>query len=233
VTIISGGTLGLFASKFFSARLREITMDVLGSVTLLGAVDALRAIWNPKFVAALPTGWTTFTILFALLIGSGIGNAIRIEDRLEAFGEWLRLRFGGSEHGFINGFMTASLIFAIGPLAIMGSVSDGMGTGINQLLLKSTLDFFGAMTFASSLGIGVIASVIPVALYQFIWTGIGYFLGNIMNQYEVLAMTGAGGILLLGIALRLLGIKKMRIGDMLPALFLAPVIALIAHQFLN
>lgn len=127
--------------------------------------------------------------------------------------------------------MSASLIFAIGPLAILGSISDGMGTGIDQLVLKSTLDFFTAMAFAATLGWGVSASALPVGVYQLIWTAIGLFLGAILAPYQVLAMTAVGGVLLLGIALRLLKIKQIAVGNILPAIAIAPILALIAHNF--
>ena len=116
-------------------------------------------------------------------------------------------------------------------MAILGSISDGMGTGIDQLVLKSTLDFFTAMAFAATLGWGVAASALPVGMYQFIWTGIGLLLGSILAMYQVLAMTAVGGILLLGIALRILKIKQIAVGNILPAIAIAPLLALIAHQF--
>ena len=128
--------------------------------------------------------------------------------------------------------MAASLLFAIGPLAILGSISDGMHTGISQLVLKSTLDGFAAMAFASSFGWGVAFSAIPVGIYQFAWTVTGYFLGNILAPYQIQALTAVGGVMLLGIGLRLLNIKQVSIGDLLPALFFAPLVALVAHQFL-
>ena len=106
-----------------------------------------------------------------------------------------------------------------------------MGTGIDQLVLKSTLDFFTAMAFAATLGWGVSASAIPVGIYQFLWTGIGFFLGAILATYQILAMTAVGGILLLGIALRLLKIKQIAVGNILPAIAIAPILALIAHNF--
>ena len=132
----------------------------------------------------------------------------------------------------VDGFVSASLIFAIGPLAILGSISDGMGTGIDQLVLKSTLDGFTSLAFAASLGWGVALSSLPVGIYQFIWTAIGLFLGSILAGYQVAAMTAVGGVLLIGIALRLLRIKQIAVGNLLPALVLAPLLALAAHQFI-
>jgi len=180
----------------------------------------------------MPKGWVILIVVFSLLAGAVIGSLLNIEDRLEGFGVSLRKRFskdGGSN--FVEGFVSASLIFAIGPLAILGSISDGMGTGIDQLVLKSTLDGFTSLAFAASLGWGVALSSLPVGIYQFIWTAIGLFLGSILAGYQISAMTAVGGVLLVGIALRLLRIKQIAVGNLLPALVLAPLLALTAHQF--
>jgi uncharacterized membrane protein YqgA involved in biofilm formation len=117
----------------------------------------------------------------------------------------------------------------IGPLAILGSVSDGMSQGIDQLILKSSLDFFAAMAFASTLGWGVAASAIPVAIYQGFWTVIGFAAGSVLSQYQIDAMTICGGLMLVGIALRLLDIKKIPVANLLPALVIAPTIATVLH----
>jgi uncharacterized membrane protein YqgA involved in biofilm formation len=150
---------------------------------------------------------------------------------LDSLGEKLRVKFNASsDSSFVQGFVTASLLFAIGPLAILGSISDGMGTGIDQLILKSTLDFFAAMAFATTLGWGVAASSIPVGIYQGVWTVIGFGLGAILSGYQMDAMTVVGGIMLLCIALKLLNIKSVAVGNLLPALAIAPVFALIIHS---
>jgi hypothetical protein len=107
-----------------------------------------------------------------------------------------------------------------------------MSTGIDQLLLKSSLDFFAAMAFAASLGWGVAASAIPVGIYQGAWTLIGLALGNILSGYQVDAMTITGGLMLVCIGLRLLKIKDIAVGNLLPALFIAPVLVLALHSFL-
>lgn len=231
-TIVIGGTLGVFIGAKISEKLRNLITDVLGCVTIISAADALSAYWDPQLQQALPRGWVILVVVFSLLAGALIGSAIGIEDRLENLGTRLKVKFskdGGSN--FVEGFVSASLIFAIGPLAILGSISDGMGTGIDQLILKSTLDGFTSLAFAASLGWGVALSSIPVGIYQFVWTAIGLFLGAILSNYQVLAMTAVGGILLVGIALRLLKLKQIAVGNLLPALALAPVMALIAHQF--
>jgi hypothetical protein len=232
LAIIIGGTLGVFIGGRISEKLRNLITDVLGCVTVISAADALSSYWDQDLQDAMPNGWVILVVVFSLLAGAVIGSLLRIEDRLENYGLSLKARFskdGGSN--FVEGFVSASLIFAIGPLAILGSISDGMGTGIDQLVLKSTLDGFTSLAFAASLGWGVALSSLPVGIYQFSWTAIGLFLGSILTDYQISAMTAVGGILLVGIALRLLRIKQIAVGNLLPALALAPLLALAAHQF--
>jgi uncharacterized membrane protein YqgA involved in biofilm formation len=119
----------------------------------------------------------------------------------------------------------------IGPLAILGSISDGMGTGIDQLSLKAILDFFAAIAFAASLGWGVAVSAIPVGIYQGIWTLIGLLLGSVLAQYQIDAMTIVGGLMLLSIGLRLLRIKEVAVGNLLPALAVAPIFVYLLNSF--
>ena len=231
--IAGGSILGVLFGNRIPEKTRSLITDALGCVTILAAADALREIWRPGFIAALPKGWTLLTILTSLLLGAIFGSLLDIEMRLELFGTKLRSRFGsGHNSRFVEGFMAASLLFAIGPLAILGSISDGMGNGIEQLMLKSTLDAITSVAFAATFGWGVLASIIPVGLYQLLWTLSGWVLGNIMSPYQVSAMTATGGILLIGIALRILGIKQMAVGNLLPAILFAPIIATAAHHFL-
>jgi len=231
-TIVIGGAFGVFIGAKISEKLRNLVTDVLGCVTIISAADALSAYWDVELQESMPKGWVILVVIFSLLVGALIGSALAIEDRLEFLGDKLKSRFSkNGSSNFVEGFVSASLIFAIGPLAILGSISDGMGTGIDQLVLKSTLDGFAALAFAASLGWGVALSALPVGIYQFAWTAVGLFLGAILTNYQVAAMTAVGGILLIGISLRLLRIKQIAVGNLLPALALAPLFALAAHQF--
>ncbi len=225
ITIVLGAFIGIFVGEKLREKSRELITDALGLVTILGAAAAIIPLFNTQYTSKVPNGWSTMPILMALLFGGLIGSALKIEDRFEELGNFLRRRFRSKQGTFVEGFLSSSLLFVIGPLAILGSISDGMGNGIDQLTLKSILDGFAAMAFASSLGWGVAASAIPVGIYQGAWTAVGFFLGNIMEPYQVDAMTITGGLLLLGIGLRLLKIKMIPVGNFLPALFLAPIIA--------
>ena len=232
LTIVIGGAFGVFIGAKISEKLRNLVTNVLGCVTIISAADALSAYWDVELQESMPKGWVILVVIFSLLVGALIGSALAIEDRLEFLGNKLKSRFSkNGSSNFVEGFVSASLIFAIGPLAILGSISDGMGTGIDQLVLKSTLDGFAALAFAASLGWGVALSALPVGIYQFAWTAVGLFLGAILTNYQVAAMTAVGGILLIGISLRLLRIKQIAVGNLLPALALAPLFALAAHQF--
>jgi uncharacterized protein len=231
ITIVAGASLGVLVGNRMPIRTRTLLTDVLGLVTLLGAASALIPLWSDRYNQALPQGWTLLVVLGSLLIGGLIGSALKLESKLDGLGEKLRIRFkASSESNFVEGFVAASLLFAIGPLAILGSISDGMGTGIDQLILKSTLDFFAAMAFATSLGWGVAVSALPVGIYQGVWTVIGFGLGEVLAGYQVDAMTIVGGIMLICIALKLLNIKSVAVGNLLPALAIAPILALAVHS---
>ena len=232
ITIVTGASLGVLVGNRMNSKTRTLLTDVLGMVTLLGAGSALIPLWSVRYINALPQGWTLLVVLGSLLIGGLIGSAFKLEERLDSLGENLRIRFrASSESPFVEGFVSASLLFAIGPLAILGSISDGMGNGIDQLILKSTLDFFAAMAFATSLGWGVAVSALPVGIYQGVWTVIGLGLGEILDGYQIDAMTVVGGIMLICISFRLLNIKQVAVGNLLPALAIAPIFALLVHSF--
>jgi uncharacterized membrane protein YqgA involved in biofilm formation len=233
IAIVIGSSIGIGAGARLTRKSLNLITDILGLITLLGAASALMPLWSSSFIDSLPNGSTLLVILGAMLLGGLIGSALSLENRLDKFGETLRQKFKASSDGpFIEGFVSASLLFVIGPLAILGSVSDGMSEGLDQLILKSSLDFFAAMAFASSLGWGVAASAIPVAIYQGAWTLVGLFLGSVLQPYQIDAMTICGGLMLVGIGLRLLDVKKIAVANLLPALIIAPVIATLLHQFI-
>ena len=232
VAIIIGSVVGILIGKKLSEKFRSLITDVLGCVTAISAADALSSYWDVSLTQALPQGGAILVIVFSLLIGAAIGSWLKIEESLEVFGVKLKSKFDKKEESnFVEGFVSASLVFAIGPLAILGSISDGMGTGIDQLVLKSTLDGFTSIAFAASLGWGVALSSLPVGVYQFIWTGIGVSLGAILADYQIAAMTAVGGVLLIGISLRLLRIKDVAVANLIPAIALAPLIALFFESF--
>jgi len=230
--IVAGSLLGLLVGTRFKENTRNLITSTLGFITLLAAVDSIKNVWNTNLISAFPRGWTIMVILFSLLIGALIGSWLGLEDRLESLGISLKNKLDkNGSSPFVEGFVAASLLFVIGPMAILGSISDGMGNGIDQLALKSILDGITSIAFAASLGWGVAVSALPVGIYQGLWTGVGLFLGSVLPEYQILTMTAVGGILLLGISFRLIKIAQIQVGNLLPALFLAPLFAALVHQF--
>lgn len=229
VAILLGAALGVLIGNRLPARVRLTITDALGLVVLvLGGLNA-AALTDDAYVAAVGAGATLLIVLGSLLIGGTLGSMWRLEDRLEGFGGWLQARLsGGATSGsrarFIEGFVTASLVFCIGPLAVLGALSDGLGNGIDQLVLKSALDGVAALAFASTLGWGVAASAIAVGVVQGSFTLLAVLLGEVLPEAYVAAITATGGVLLLGVGLRLLDVRKVPVGDLLPALVVAPLL---------
>lgn len=125
---------------------------------------------------------------------------------------------------FIEGFVSASLLFCIGPLTILGSLSDGLGNGADQLILKAVLDGFASIAFAASLGIGVMAAALVVGVVQGSLTLVGFLVGDFLPEPHLMALTGTGGLLLLAVGMRLLNIRQIPVGNLLPALIVAPLL---------
>ncbi len=228
--ILVGAGLGVLIGHRLPERTRRTVTDALGLVTLVIGGLNIVALRDADYVAAVGGGGTLLVVLAALLVGGITGSLLRIEDRLEAFGAWLQRTFtrGGaaaSRGRFVEGFVDASLVFCIGPLAVLGSLSDGLGRGIEQLALKSTLDGFASLAFAASLGWGVAASALSVGVWQGLLTVLGAAVGAFMSAAMISALTATGGVLLLGVGLRLLNIRQVPVGDLLPALVFAPVFA--------
>ena len=149
--------------------------------------------------------------------GPDAGVAARRDPASDGGGDAARDRF-------VKGFLTASLVFCVGPLTVLGSIDDGLGRGIQQLALKSTLDGFAAIAFAASFGIGVAAAALTVAVVQGGFTLVGVALGDVLPAAHVSALTATGGLLLVGIGLRLLRVRDVPVGDLLPALVVAPLL---------
>jgi uncharacterized membrane protein YqgA involved in biofilm formation len=226
ITILVGSAIGVAVGAKIPNRTRTLITDALGLVTFISGASACVALWNSSYVNAVGGGKPILITLGGLLLGGVLGSLLTLEDRLERGGNKLRKRFARDEDSnFVTGFVSASLIFVIGPMAILGSISDGLGNGNELLILKSIMDGFAAIAFAAALGWGVAASAISVLIYQGAWSAIGALLGKILSDYQIDALTGVGGLLLIGIGLRLLNIKNIAIGDMLPALVVTPVLA--------
>lgn len=229
IFILVGSALGVLIGHRIPERTRRTVTDGIGLVVLVVGGLNVVAITDSAYVEAVGGGGALLVVLAAILIGGILGSALRIEERLEGFGGWLMVRFrrgkdSGDGSRFIEGFVDASLVFCIGPLAILGSLSDGLGRGIDQLALKSILDGFASLAFAATLGWGVAASAIAVGVWQGLLTVLGYFLGAFLSAALIASITATGGVLLLGVGMRIIGLKQIQVGNLLPALLVAPII---------
>lgn len=239
-TVLVGTAIGVLVGHRLRERTRDVVTDALGLVTLLIAASAAASIGDVGWARAVGDSAPMLIVLGALVLGGIVGSLLGIEERLEAFGGWLQARLrdrahrrqgpsarideGTDRQRFIEGFVTSSLVFCVGPLTVLGSISDGLGKGADQLFLKSALDGFAAIAFAASLGWGVAGSVLSLLVVQGSLTALGAALGDILPAAEIAALTATGGLMLVGVALRLLRIRQVPVGDLLPGLLLAPAL---------
>jgi len=224
-TVLIGGALGLL----FGARIPErFKSTIIAGMGLFTAAMGLQMFFKTE---------NPLVVLGALLIGALLGEWWRIEDRLQSLGQILEARFASSsEEGgsskFVRGFLTASLLFCVGPMTILGSIQDGLTGNYELLAVKAVLDGFAALAFASTLGVGVLFSSLIILIYQ---GGISLLAGQlsaIITDPMMNEMTATGGVILVGLAVSsLLEIKKIRVGNFLPALAVAPLIVWVVSLF--
>jgi uncharacterized membrane protein YqgA involved in biofilm formation len=216
--VLVGGTLGTVLGNRLPDKMRQTVISGLGLVTAIVGMQS-----------ALGTG-NVLLIMGSVLFGGILGEWTRIEDGLEALGQWLEDRFGGKdERSITRAFVTASLVFCVGPLTVVGSIQDGLTGDYSLLAIKSVLDGFAALAFAASMGPGVLLSILTIVVLQgglsLASMGVGGALGEVTRQTPwVVEMTAAGGVLMLGISLMLLELKRIRVANLLPAVLLAPLV---------
>lgn len=229
ITITIGSTLGMFFGSKLPERVRQTVVAGLGLFTAAYGLKTFLSTQN------------SIIVLGSLLIGGILGEWWRIEEGLNNLGGWLERRFIRSESKqesasasqtsrkrFMQGFLTASLVFCIGPLTILGSIKDGLTGDFSDLAIKSILDGFASLAFASTLGVGVLFSVLTVFFVQGGLSLLAAQAQAIITLPMMNEMTSVGGLLLLGLSISsLLEIKKIRVGNFLPALVLAPLIVAI------
>jgi uncharacterized protein len=225
-TVLVGSVLGVLIGHRLSHRTRELVTDAIGLVTLLIAISAALTVGDKALSDAVGDSAPVLIVLGSMLIGGIAGSMLRIEERLEGFGAWMQRRFdrGEGESTFVEGFVSASMVFCVGPLTFLGALSDGLGRGADQLFLKAVLDGFTAIAFAASFGWGVAASALVVLVVQGSMTAIGAVLGDVLPDAHVTALGATGGVMLIGVALRLLKLKQVAVADLLPALIVAPLL---------
>jgi len=218
VAIIIGSLIGIIFGARLSDNLKSTVVNGMGLFT--------SAIGLQMFLQTQES----LIVLGALIVGAVLGEWWRIEEGIANLGAWLEKRFTGSSEGgtssrFVRGFLAASLLYCTGPIAIMGSIQDGLNGDFQLLAVKSVLDGFISIAFASTLGIGVMFSILPIFVYQGGISLLSGTLSSVINEAMMTEMTATGGVILFGLGISsLLEIKKIRVGNFLPAILIAPAI---------
>lgn len=210
--ILAGSFLGILLGNRISERFHTILMHALGLCVLgIGLSSALQT-------------ENTLCVIVCMVAGTLLGEALRLEDRLDGLGELIRRRLAGGAGGgrFTEGFVTASVLFCVGSMAIMGSMDAGIRGDYRVLISKGVIDGVTSVSFASAMGTGVAFSVIPLVLYQGGLTLLFSRVGVLMGADVIREMSAVGGTIIVGIAINMLGLgrAKLRVGNMLPAIFL-------------
>jgi uncharacterized membrane protein YqgA involved in biofilm formation len=204
--VIAGCLIGQWVGRYLSARMRQTLMIGLGlAVLLIGLQLALQS-------------QQIMIVIGSLIFGGLIGEGLGIEKRLEEFGQNLQKRFSGMGK-IAEGFVTASLLYCVGAMAIMGALQDGLGGKPTILYAKAALDGVASIALTSTLGIGVIFSIIPLLLYQGGITLAAELAKAILTEPVITEMNAVGGLLIVAIAIDLMGIKRLPVGNLLPAVF--------------
>jgi len=216
--ILAGSLLGMLINKGIVGRIRitdslkNILMQGIGlSVVIIGITNALKT-------------HNMLLVILSLVIGGIVGQAVGIENKLDALGDYAQRKLGGGKNNIVSqGFVTASLIFCVGAMAVVGSLDAGLKGNYTTLYAKSMLDGITSIVLASTMGIGVAFSAIAVFVYQGAITLASGVLAGFLSDMVISEMTAVGGILILGIGLSMLEIKKFNIGNLLPAVFIPPL----------
>ncbi|MGO8942918.1 MAG: DUF554 domain-containing protein [Syntrophobacteraceae bacterium] len=211
--IVAGTAIGSLAGSRLPARMRRIVLYGIGLVVLL--IGFQMAVRTQNVLA----------VLGAILIGGIIGELLRLEDRLEQLGQFFQDRFSkGSEQSIAEGFVTASLVFCVGPMAILGSISDGLSGDYSLLSIKAVMDGFASVAFAASMGWGVGLSAVSILFYQGAITLFAGSLPGALNDAMITEMTATGGLIIIGIGIKLLDLKDLPLANFVPAIAVAPAI---------
>jgi len=222
VTILIGGALGLVLKKILKRRITDTVLQGIGlSVVVIGISGAV-------------TGEHILIMIISLALGGLIGELLRIEDKLNAFAVMCEKKWGNKEQTDnvgAQGFVSATLVFCVGSMAIVGALQDGVNKNADILFAKSALDGITAMIFASTLGIGVLFSAVAVALYQGLITLLAVVIEPYLSETIVTQMSLIGSVLIMAIGLNMLKIAKIKVGNLLPAIFIPAVYSFIAGIF--
>ncbi len=228
-TILLGTSIGLLLRGNLPQPVRQVMTQGLGLITLVigfTMASSLNQVQGGKIAGII-------LALLAIVLGGVVGEFCHIEQRLERLGDWLKRRMRGSG-SFTEGFVAASLLFCVGPMALVGSLNNGMSKDGTILWIKSTMDGIASIALSNSFGIGVGFSSFPVIVYQgglsILAAAFAQSIPDPTHNPQVLLTSGVGGVMILGIALNLLEVAKIRVASLLPALLFAPGLYLLSSR---
>lgn len=229
LAVLVGATAGFLAKGGLPKRFQDTITSAIGLATIFiglsGALPGILSVENGGLASR-----DIMLMIGCLIAGALLGEWIDIELKLDNVGEWCRSRFhgaGGKESTFVEGFVTSSLLFCVGAMAIVGSLEDGLNHNFSTLFAKSIMDGVMAIIFAASLGVGVYFSIIPLAIYQGGITLLAGFIKPYLTELMISRMSFVGSILIFGLGINLIFGKKIKIGNLLPAMFLPIVCCLL------
>ena len=213
VAIVIGGAIGAKFKSILPQRVIDLLFQVFGLFTLyLGFSMSLKT-------------QNAILIAFSLILGALTGSLLNLQDKTDRLGELIKSKFNLKGDRFSEGFIVASLLFGMGPVAILGSIEEGVGNEPKLLLVKSLMDGVASIALASSLGVGVIFSALPILIYQGSLTLLAKWLGGSFSEVMINELSAVGGILLIGMAINLLDIKKIKVIDFITALiYIIPLV---------
>ena len=219
ITVLIGSGLGLLLRNRLSDRYKSIILQGVGILTIvIGMQMALKT-------------ENILILLISILLGGLSGQYLRLEENINTFADKVKDRFAkDNDRYFSEGFITASIIFCVGPMTILGSINDGLSGDINLLAIKSVLDGFTAFALTTSFGVGVIFSVFTIIIFQGGLTLFAVLIDQFFNEMMINEMTAVGGALIIGIGFIILDIKKIKVATFLPALVFAPVLVIVYQK---
>ena len=215
ITVILGSTVGMLFSKFISEKYTNAIMTAIGLCTIYIGFDGALA------------GSNTLVLIISLSIGTAIGTLFGIDERINRLGLFIENKFGNKKKGkasVAQGFVTSSLLFCIGSMTIVGSLNAGISGDNTLLLIKSVLDLISSGVLASSMGIGVLCSAVFVFVFQGALVLLSGFIGPFLTDTAQAELICTGSVMIIGLGLNLIGVTKIKVANMLPALVLAPVL---------
>ncbi len=213
ITVIAGSFIGILIGTKFPENIKKIAFDGVGLSSL--ALGIMLALKTDNIII----------MVFSILFGAIIGELLKIEEFLENLGDKIKNKVK-AKSSFTEGFITATLIFCVGSMAIIGSINEGLTGDATILYTKSILDGITSIALSSTLGIGVMFSTLPILIYQGGITLFSSTIKNLFTTHAINMITGVGGVLIIGIGLNLLGIKKIKLANFLPALIIAFILSI-------